>query len=448
MTVGAYTGGTVTINGGTFSSTATSDGFNPSTKSIVINNGGKLNGLNNGMDNSVIVTVNTGGTFDLLGNSDVIGSITGAGTLTNTGAAQALQFDMPSSQTFDGQITGAVRLNLVGRLTGTGTARSLTLSNTSNNFTGNININSTAASITGDVSLVLGNSDVITDTAVVTVNGSATASSTGSYVGILDMNGKSETIGGLAGGAPTGTGTRSGSITNNSAVDSALTLNVTGTQDFGGIISDGATNKLSLVKSGAGTQTLSGVNTYTGTTTISEGTLAANAANALQSTTAINVNGGSLLIGVSDAINNSAGVTMGGGKIEMAAGGGISETVGALTLNANSTLDFGTASVNSITFSGTLVIHESSPVLNILNWTEGAGVAGDHLYITSSAVPNANNFGFNNLTGNAFVRHLSGTSYEIIAVPEPGTILAGALLLGGLFFFERKRIWEKLKAKS
>jgi len=28
----------------------------------------------------------------------------------------------------------------------------------------------------------------------------------------------------------------------------------------------------------------------------------------------------------------------------------------------------------------------------------------------------------------------------VTPVPEPGTILAGALLLGGLFFFERKRI--------
>ncbi len=306
MTVGSYTAGTLTVNGGTFTSTVSSDGFNPSTKSIVINNGGTFNGLNNGIENSVIITINSGGTFNMNGNTDVVGSITGAGTLTNTGTSQALQFDLPSSQTFDGQITGAVRLYLVGRLTGAGTARSLTLTNASNNFTGNININAAAASITGDVSLILGNSGVITDTSLVTVNGSATASGTGSYIGILDMNGKNETIGGLAGGAPTSPGTRSGSVTNKGSLDSMLTVNIaSGSQDFSGVISDGATNKLSLVKAGAGTQTLSGSNTYTGNTAVTAGTLNVAAGASLAAGSAVTVsNSGSALV-VNGTVNGT-----------------------------------------------------------------------------------------------------------------------------------------------
>ena len=156
MTVGTYTGGTVTINGGTFTSNAGSDGFNPSTKSVVINNGGKFNGGNNITNNAVIFTINNGGTFDLVNNSDAIGGITGAGTLTNSGGTlTTLVLDMPSSQTFDGSITGNINLSLRGLETTLGTAQSLTLSNTGNSFAGSVAIGASSSS-KGDMSLVLG----------------------------------------------------------------------------------------------------------------------------------------------------------------------------------------------------------------------------------------------------------------------------------------------------
>src|SRR5207247_6910709 len=48
-----------------------------------------------------------------------------------------------------------------------------------------------------------------------------------------------------------------------------------GSTNFGGVMSDaGAANAISLVKSGSGTQVLSGVNTYSGGTTVNGGSLA------------------------------------------------------------------------------------------------------------------------------------------------------------------------------
>ncbi len=82
----------------------------------------------------------------------------------------------------------------------------------------------------------------------------------------LDLNGANQQIASLTG--PAGT-----SVINNGPKDITLTISGTATTTFRGVISNGPTNKISLIKSGAGTQILTADNTYTGPTTISEGTL-------------------------------------------------------------------------------------------------------------------------------------------------------------------------------
>jgi autotransporter-associated beta strand protein len=63
------------------------------------------------------------------------------------------------------------------------------------------------------------------------------------------------------------------------------------------LVSDTGGNVNSLLKTGAGTVTLSGNNTYTGGTTISAGTIdLSGAAGALSATSAVNINGGTLLL--------------------------------------------------------------------------------------------------------------------------------------------------------
>ncbi len=91
-------------------------------------------------------------------------------------------------------------------------------------------------------------------------------------------------------------------LRNVSLLGGTLTLNATGNGTQSGTI-QGTT---SVVKSGAGTFTLSGANTYTGLTTVNVGTLA---------------------YGVNDALSNGA-VTVNGGTLAL---GGFSDTVGAVT---------------------------------------------------------------------------------------------------------------------
>ena len=99
--------------------------------------------------------------------------------------------------------------------------------------------------------------------------GAANAIPSGSSVnvgGTLNLAGFTDTIGGLSGG-----GTVDGT-------SGSPTLTVGGNNSggtFSGVIKNTA-GTLSLVKTGAGAETLSGTNTYSGNTTISNGTLLVN----------------------------------------------------------------------------------------------------------------------------------------------------------------------------
>ncbi len=257
---------------------------------------------------------------------------------------------------------------------------------------------------------------------------------------VFDLNGYNQQVAGLYRGFANGGVTGTATVTNSGG--SVKILTITNTSDY--TYDSAITGNLELVKAGAGIQALTGANTYTGATTVSAGTLAANAANALQNTTTVTVTGGSLLIGASEAINDGAEVVLTGTGSSIVMGGSgsaLTENVGALTLNANSTLDFGTnAGGNTLWFSGGS--YAADKILTISNWDFDL----DHLYFTASQSTNLGAFKFGLL--DATQRTISENQFEIIAVPEPGTILAGVILLGGLFFFERKRVWKKLKGKS
>lgn len=128
----------------------------------------------------------------------------------------------------------------------------------------------------------------------------------------LNLAGFADTIGSLAG---------SGTVQNSSATAATLTTNGNNTSTaFTGIIKN-LTGTVSLTKTGTGTLTLSGANTYTGTTTVSGGTLAVNGA---QSSSAISLNGGTLTgTGTTGAVTS----TSSGGTVNPGSGSGS----GALT---------------------------------------------------------------------------------------------------------------------
>jgi autotransporter-associated beta strand protein len=223
------------------------------------------------------------------------------------------------------------------------------------------------------------------------------------------------------------------------------------------IISSVLTGSNGMTKDGDGTVRLDAANTYTGNTVINDGTLQANAASALQSTGNITVNtGGSLLISASNAVNNSAAITLAGGTISMA--GTTNDTVGTLTLSANSVIDLGTFTGN-LTFAASNGIAWAGSSLQIWNWN------GTNLYGTSYGAGDRRIFFGSNASGldqaqldkisfysgsgtgfigNAFIR----STGEIAAIPEPEVYATAILLLLGLGinFYRRRQLAPALAA--
>ena len=119
--------------------------------------------------------VNTGATLDLNGLAASLASLSGAGTVSNPGAAAVLTV---GGGTFDGLITATTpaNLSLVKNTSGT-----LTLTNPANNFAGGVTVN------TGTLALA-GAGINTTGTGLVTVNSGATLSGSGLISGGLTLN--------------------------------------------------------------------------------------------------------------------------------------------------------------------------------------------------------------------------------------------------------------------
>jgi autotransporter-associated beta strand protein len=230
------------------------------------------------------------------------------------------------------------------------------------------------------------------------------------------------------------------------------------------LISGGISGGSGLAKSGAGTLTLSGTNAYTGTTTVNAGTLQITGTGSLTATTAVNINnGGTLLLtatGASNPLNTGAAVTVGGGTSGTLSMQGVSNSTGtsagALTLSNNSIIDFGTGSGNTLTFASLASLGTS---ISIWNWSgsyysigantdTGADTAQDRLLFSTGSFTNGALFSqitFFSDNGSTVIGQgesiaFGGGGFEIVAVPEPTTVLGGLLLLGLIGYRERRRV--------
>src|SRR5882762_6406628 len=124
-----------------------------------------------------------------------------------------------------------------------------------------------------------------------------------------------------------GTGTMSVALGN--TTDNIINIDSTGGVIITSVIKNGAGTNLTLGGTGTGALTLSGANTYTGTTTISAATLRLGASGALADTSNMILNGGTF----------STGATT-----------GFTETVGTLALTDHSVIALGTGS-HTLTFA-------------------------------------------------------------------------------------------------
>jgi fibronectin-binding autotransporter adhesin len=248
-----------------------------------------------------------GGTLTLTGTSNTYSGPTdifGSG-LVQLGSAMLTLGGDNTSTTFTGGVTGTGGLDKMG----TGT---FTLTNSGGAF---------QATYSGPTLIDGG----------VFQAGAANSFAPNSPVGIapgatLALNGFNQTIAGLQGAGSVTLG--AGTLTDNQASPAT----------YSGVISGSG----GLTKGGAGTLTLSGANTYSGTTTVNAGVLQAGAANSFSPKSAVLTNGGTLdLNGFNQTIAGLSSGTDSQENITPATAGAVTLGTGTLTVNESRIFIYG-----------------------------------------------------------------------------------------------------------
>lgn len=227
----------------------------------------------------------------------------------------------------------------------------------------------------------------------------------------------------LAGLATAGLG---GSVVNGGPLDtnlSTLTLITTSDYVFAGRLGGDGTNEnnLALVKSGAGKQTLSGVNTYTNTTTISAGTLALSDSGSIAGSPTITVNSGATfdVSGVTGGYVLAGGQTLIGvgtvtGSVTVASGATLSPGTGIGTLTVNGDLGLSAGSINVFEVNTDTLAHDLVTGLHQVAY-------GGTLLISPSGTGGA-------ITNGSSVKLFNATTYTgsfaaiVPATPAPGLV--------------------------
>ena len=374
LTITSVIGGTGVLNK-TGTGTLTLSGVNTYTGGSILNGGTVI------ANNAASLGVTGGSATINSATLDIAATFTSTRNFTLGSATSTILVDPALTFTANGLFSGPGALNK----TGTGT---LTLGG-ANNYTGATNI------IAG--TLKEGTANVITDTSAVTVSTGAT----------YDLSSFSETIGSLAGGGIVTSGT-AGALTLTAGGDNTSTL-------FSGVLQNGS-GTMSFTKSGTGTLTLSGANTYTGATTITSGVLniqnsaalgAIAGGTSVSSGAALQLQGG-IIVGAEPLTLNGSGISSDGalrnisgnnsfaGTVLFGSGSTIASDSGTLTLsggivNGGFTSTFrGIASIlesGVISGTGGLVKNDSGTLtLNGVNtYTGGTTINGGTIIANNSA---------------------------------------------------------------
>ncbi len=412
----------------------------------------RLSNANNSLSRAGSITFNnTAGAFTLSGNALTIsGGITNSSTSAQTiglnlTLSAAQQFNAASGNlTVNGSIanggntltvTGLSTTTLAGDISGTGAiakvgAGTLSLSG-NNSYSGGTTLS--------NGTLQLGNANGLgSATAGVTVNG-----------GTLDLNALGPTAGALNG--------NSGTIKSNVAGAASITVGSGGgSGSYSGTIQNGS-GSVAFIKTGAGTQTISGNNSYSGGTTVSGGTLQMGHVNALGSNTGdVTVNSGTLdlhgfsptigaLNGAGGAVqSNVAGVvalTVGNGGAGGSFAGAIQNGSGALSLlktgagtqtlagnntySGGTTVSAGTLVVGHVNALGTGDLTINNTALTQLQAGLSAPVQLPNLSIAGGASPTATM----DITDNNLIVH-NGDLATLTAQAKSGLNISGTAWTG------------------
>ncbi|MEI7773194.1 MAG: autotransporter-associated beta strand repeat-containing protein, partial [Verrucomicrobiota bacterium] len=250
------------------------------------------------------------GAGNVTGNSAI--SISGTSTLTKTG-------------------TGTTTLTLLSAYTGKTSIQAGALSvSTLNRVTGGTASSSLGAPTTpANGTIDLGS---LTATGTLLVTGSAQTTDR-----VINLAGT--TGGGVIDQSGTGALVLTGSVTATGAGAKTLTLqgSTSGTGEISGVIANNSgTNTTALLKQGTGKWILSGTNTYSGGTTVSQGTLRLGSASAI-GTGSLTLNAGVTLEVASPFILPSS-TKIWNGNFNVLTSGSLDLTAGSLVLQSNSTV--------------------------------------------------------------------------------------------------------------
>lgn len=350
----ATNAGSTSINGGT----------------LILRNGDALS--TNSVVNGTGVAINNTGTLEITNNITL-----GDGLSLNLASGGAIRSN--GTNTTNGRINVGTAAATSVALSTVGSGDIFTIGNAANDMTGGASDTITNITGPGTVSLAqagnyaggwsVNSGTLLLGTATSLGNTTASVGFGALSTGKLVLNGNSVTIGSLNTDVTVGTPT----VENNNAAAATLTVSkASGSNTYAGVLQNGAAvGTLALTKAGASSLTLSGnSNTYSGGTTMSDGTLlVTNTSGSATGTGPLLVNGG--ILGGAGFVTGA--VTVASTAAIAPGNGGVGTlTAGPLTLASGSHLNFditNTTTLDRITVNGALTINGGQ--LNI-----NGGVAG------------------------------------------------------------------------
>ena len=366
--------GSMTVSGGIWSNNELYVGYS-GTGTLTISGTGTVSVGGGAGPVTIASQAGSVGTLNFGTNGGSAGTLS-AGTIAFGSGAGVINFNQTNATTLSGSISGNGTVNQLG--TGTTTLTG------NNSYTGTTTISAGTLQIgNGGASGTLGTTNVI-DNGTLALNRSDvvtlgnTISGTGAFIqkgtGTTTLTGNNSYTGTTtisAGTLQIGNGGASGTLGTTNVIDNGtLALNRSDVVTLGNTISGTG----AFIQKGTGTTTLTGNNSYTGTTTISAGTLKLGAGASLAST---NINLGTMASqGTLDLTGKSSGYTVatnqalsGSGSVTMAA----SQT---LTIASGANLAPGNNGSGVLTVNGSLTLATNSSTSMEVTGTNAAGASG------------------------------------------------------------------------